>query len=338
MASQRFVRQTFRKATKTPEELQAERAEILARERAMRKRRGDPTLASIYGTGSRTGAPVLLIDGYNLLGHHAKLRVLRATSLEQARERLEVILSDYAATVNTAVAVVWDAMGRQDTQCEAGLSSVPGRTLMSIYTTATEADTFIVRAVRVLLRAGAEYVLVATADVEEGDLARDVGGYVIKCEQLMTEVSRARRDAAAELRLSQEHSTALGRSQSLGSLLGQVQIGDEAKAAEFNAMLQRFNSAHDREEAGRLGMRAHEFYAWRRRQERAASRAASALSDSGSDGSDGSSEDSDSADEELSALEQYIDSIRVDAKLLLRGDSASLDTGQSEPDVFVRGG
>ncbi len=136
-------------------------------------------------------APVLLVDGYNIIGAWPKLVKLRDRGdLEGARERLVKDLVDFSHYRAWVVMLVFDAYGTE------GLVSGQVVNGVEIYFTAAmqTADTFIEQRSYALLRAGCERLLVATSDRAQRILVEAQGAHVLSAERLGQEVQRARRE------------------------------------------------------------------------------------------------------------------------------------------------
>jgi predicted RNA-binding protein with PIN domain len=217
-----------------------------------------PALASVYHSRGAQHAPMLLIDGYNVLFKHAKLkRLLVHGRLEDARDKLHEIVRDFAAAAEAQVTVVWDALRVPEDHLGAGLDRVqelPDLTV--VWAGASEADNYIVRAVRRLIVLGAEYVLVVTDDAEERMFARNEGAYTLHAAELMRQATLMRKEGRVSL-MAQSAAEAVSTGNGIRM---HVDTDDVAKALQLQAFQLNFECVEDMQEAAAMGADADSFY------------------------------------------------------------------------------
>lgn len=133
---------------------------------------------------------VLLVDGYNIIGAWPELAMLKNENLEDARDRLLDMLSDYQSYAGLIVIVVFDAF------------RVPGsgaeyrhrKKLQVVYTREREtADEAIERLVGEWTSVR-RHIYVATSDQVEQHVAFGRGALRVSARELRIEVGQSRSD------------------------------------------------------------------------------------------------------------------------------------------------
>jgi predicted RNA-binding protein with PIN domain len=132
---------------------------------------------------------VLLVDGYNMIGAWPELALLKSEKLENARDRLLDMLSDYQSYAGLTVIVVFDAF------------RVPGsgaeyrhQRLQVVYTREREtADECIERLVGEWTSVR-RHIYVATSDLVEQHVAFGRGALRVSARELRLEVRQSRAD------------------------------------------------------------------------------------------------------------------------------------------------
>lgn len=137
----------------------------------------------------------LIVDGYNVVHAWPELkRILRVRGLEDARDRLIHVLSEYAAHTGVKVTVVFDSKARTDSGEPPEL--IDGVTVRFGSRTAS-ADHVIERLAQTRSRRGdASQVTVATGDRLQRALVGAMGVATISAEALADEVAHATSDAS----------------------------------------------------------------------------------------------------------------------------------------------
>jgi predicted RNA-binding protein with PIN domain len=203
------VAQSFRKPKVEDQERLAREAEREAAYQAARKKKSlAASFASLYGTKGNRQPPVLLVDGYNLLGQLAGYNsddseeevhaLLAAAFADGPRLALQNRLCDYSHLRQVKVVLVFDAIG-------SGSGTVIRTTAKGaidvVYVGDADADTFIMLEVTALKERGTPQVLVATSD---SDLRDSISGaHIVSCAALLREVTNAEKEAAERIRASQ---------------------------------------------------------------------------------------------------------------------------------------
>lgn len=149
-------------------------------------------LASVAGHRGEHGAPVLLVDGYNVAHKHLpSLAHLQRDELHAARGIIEDMCAAFARAEEAEVTVVWDAMGNEGARKAGRARNITERhgAITVVYAIWSEADTHIVCTVQRLRDAGAGTVVVATDDVDQaGRVSFDAGGRTISTAQFLRRV------------------------------------------------------------------------------------------------------------------------------------------------------
>jgi predicted RNA-binding protein with PIN domain len=137
---------------------------------------------------------VLLVDGYNMIGGWPELAALKQEKLEDARDRLLDILSDYQSYAGLTVCVVFDAFRVP------GLgSSFRHKRLRVVYTREREtADECIERLVGEWASVRRN-VYVATSDSVEQHVAFGRGALRLSARELRLQVEQSRHDIEAAI-------------------------------------------------------------------------------------------------------------------------------------------
>lgn len=145
-----------------------------------------------------------LVDGYNVINAWPELMRLRG-NLNEARDVLVHILTEYGAFENYEMTVVFDAFFTEEEEHELQISD----RMKVIYTGAGEtADSCIERLAYTAVRAGRE-VYVVTSDGAEQSVILGAGAYRITSPELRRSVKKAKKLMKAEYMNS--HSRPLGR-------------------------------------------------------------------------------------------------------------------------------
>jgi len=137
---------------------------------------------------------VLIVDGYNMIGAWPELNRLKEDRLEEARDRLIEMLSDYRGYSGQRVILVFDAY------------KVPGlgasykqHRLEVIYTKEKEtADECVERLVKDLKRRKRS-IIVATSDFTEQHVAFAQGALRMSARELLIELTAARQEVRKRL-------------------------------------------------------------------------------------------------------------------------------------------
>jgi uncharacterized protein len=138
---------------------------------------------------------VLFVDGYNIIGGWPELASLKQEKLEDARDRLLDMLSDYQSYTGLTVIVVFDAFRVP------GLgSSFRHKRLQVVFTREREtADECIERLVGEL-KSVRRNLYVATSDSVEQHVAFGRGALRLSARELKLEVEQSRRDIEVAIR------------------------------------------------------------------------------------------------------------------------------------------
>lgn len=132
---------------------------------------------------------VLLVDGYNMIGAWPELIQLKQEKLENARDRLLNMLSDYQSYAGILVIVVFDAFRVQGTGAE-----FRHQRLQVVYTREREtADECIERLVGDWISVRRN-IYVATSDQVEQHVAFGRGALRLSARELRIEVQQSRHD------------------------------------------------------------------------------------------------------------------------------------------------
>lgn len=134
-----------------------------------------------------------LIDGYNVINAWPELIRLRG-NLDEARDVLVHILTEYGAFENYEMTVVFDAFFTEDDEHELQITD----RMKVIYTGAGEtADSCIERLAYTAVRAGRE-VHVVTSDGAEQSVILGAGAYRITSPELRRSVKKSKKQMKAE--------------------------------------------------------------------------------------------------------------------------------------------
>ena len=134
-----------------------------------------------------------LVDGYNVINAWPELIRLRG-NLDEARDVLVHILTEYGAFENYEMTVVFDAFFTEDEEHELQITD----RMKVIYTGAGEtADSCIERLAYTAVRAGRE-VHVVTSDGAEQSVILGAGAYRITSPELRRSVKKAKKLMKAE--------------------------------------------------------------------------------------------------------------------------------------------
>ena len=145
-----------------------------------------------------------LIDGYNVINAWPELIRLRG-NLDEARDVLVHILTEYGAFENYEMTIVFDAFFTEDEEHELQVTD----RMKVIYTGAGEtADSCIERLAYTAVRAGRE-VHVVTSDGAEQSVILGAGAYRITSPELRRSVKKAKKLMRAEF--MNPHIRPLGR-------------------------------------------------------------------------------------------------------------------------------
>jgi predicted RNA-binding protein with PIN domain len=138
---------------------------------------------------------VLFVDGYNMIGAWPELAALKQDKLEDARDRLLDLLSDYQSYAGLTVIVVFDAFRVP------GLgSSFRHRRMQVVYTREREtADECIERLVGDWTSVRRN-LYVATSDLVEQNVTFGRGALRLSARELKLEVEQSRRNIEAAIR------------------------------------------------------------------------------------------------------------------------------------------
>ena len=138
---------------------------------------------------------VLFVDGYNMIGAWPELAALKRDKLEDARDRLLDLLSDYQSYAGLTVVVVFDAFRVP------GLgASFKHHRLRVVYTREKEtADECIERLVGEWTSVR-RHLYVATSDMVEQHVAFGRGALRLSARELKLEVDQSRRQIESAIR------------------------------------------------------------------------------------------------------------------------------------------
>lgn len=198
------VKQTFRKPRLEADELRLhrERQEEEARKARTQKYRESASFISLYGTQGEKQPPLLLVDGYNVLGKMAgfgcesedESDIAAAFALD-SRERLERRLVEYSHVRQVKVVLVFDAMGGETRRVR---RTTNAGDIDVVFTGDSEADTWIMLEVTRLKAVGTPLIIVATSD---SDLRSSVSSAsFVSSDALLREITKAERQIEKDLR------------------------------------------------------------------------------------------------------------------------------------------
>jgi len=133
---------------------------------------------------------VLLIDGYNIIGAWPELAILKTEKLEDARDRLLDMISDYQSYAGLIVIVVFDAFRVPG----AGVEYRHRKKMQVVFTREREtADECIERLVGEWTSVRRN-IYVATSDLVEQHVAFGRGALRVSARELRLEVQQSRTD------------------------------------------------------------------------------------------------------------------------------------------------
>ncbi|MFC4601550.1 NYN domain-containing protein [Cohnella hongkongensis] len=139
---------------------------------------------------------VLLVDGYNIIGSWPELTELKEERLEDARDRLLDMLSDYQSYAGLVVIVVFDAFRVPG----AGKEYRPRKKFSVVYTREREtADECTERLVGEWLSVKRN-VYVATSDLVEQHVVLGLGALRVSARELLHAVRQSRADIRTAIR------------------------------------------------------------------------------------------------------------------------------------------
>jgi len=138
----------------------------------------------------------LLVDGYNMIGAWPELAALKDERLEDARDRLLDMLSDYQGYAGMIVIVVFDAFRVPG----AGKEYRPRKKFSVVYTREKEtADECIERLVGDWLSVK-RHIYVATSDLVEQHVVFGRGALRVSARELLHAVRQSRTDVRSAIR------------------------------------------------------------------------------------------------------------------------------------------
>lgn len=155
---------------------------------------------SLYGEDGQRIAPVLIVDGYNVVGAWPKLKkFFVAGELDQAREKLMSDLGEYLHYKGVRVICVWDARGGSSLST---MHDTMAFGVEVVYEAVHTADAFIEAKSQQLLRVtrDAPLVLVATDDMACREVVNGQGALTISTSLLIQEIKKVKRDSMEQLK------------------------------------------------------------------------------------------------------------------------------------------
>ncbi|MCG7410654.1 NYN domain-containing protein [Paenibacillus sp. ACRRX] len=138
---------------------------------------------------------VLLVDGYNMIGAWSELKKLADTKLEEARDRLLDMLTDYQAYSGRRVIAVFDAYRVPGI----GATYKQGDVTVSFTKEKETADECIERLVREL-KHRRRTIYVATSDMTEQNVIFALGALRVSARELRIVIEQARREVEVQIR------------------------------------------------------------------------------------------------------------------------------------------
>lgn len=130
----------------------------------------------------------LIVDGYNIINFWTDLKTLAKDNMEEARDKLIEVLSNYRAYKGIEIILVFDA---HLVKGNAGLEEIKNG-IKIVYTKEHQtADSYIEKTVHLLSRL--HFVQVATSDWAEQQTILSSGGVRISARELEKEVQFAQR-------------------------------------------------------------------------------------------------------------------------------------------------
>lgn len=140
----------------------------------------------------------LIVDGYNIIGAWPELAKLKDVELEEARDRLIDILSDYQAYSGQKVYLVFDA------------HQVPGlggkyeqSKLEVLYTREKETADDLIERLSLSLIGRRRHVYVATSDMAEQSVVFGHGAIRLTAKELLVKVRQAKRDVQERIQVKE---------------------------------------------------------------------------------------------------------------------------------------
>ncbi|ARJ51082.1 NYN domain-containing protein [Staphylococcus lutrae] len=122
----------------------------------------------------------VIIDGYNMIGQSPELSRLAKESLEEAREKLLIEISNYSAVTKGEIVCVFDAYDRGTPQTEYVYHGVK-----VIFTKENEtADSFIERYVYNIYNKHTTHITVVTSDMSEQHAIFGTGAYRLSSREM----------------------------------------------------------------------------------------------------------------------------------------------------------
>ncbi|CAG9464493.1 unnamed protein product [Pedinophyceae sp. YPF-701] len=214
-------RTSFRKKKKTEEERQEDLRQRKEQSRFISE--ATQSLRNLYGTSGDEVPPVLLVDGYNVLGAHDPAVALRdAGDLQGGRQMIEAMLVEYSQSERVKIVLVWDAY-RSENASTTVETTAQG---LDVVFCRESADSYIVNRTGELLASGTPNVTVASSDKEIQDLAFGGGALRVSARELLQEMRRnaslarqGMQDAAIK---AAAHSRGLGKSVQDMEVLGRL--------------------------------------------------------------------------------------------------------------------
>lgn len=153
---------------------------------------------------SSIAPPVLLVDGYNIIGAWSELKSLRDRDLESARDRLVNILINHTASKGYQTQVVFDA----HLQATPKFRETPTNYLSVYYTGYGEtADTYIEKFCATNSRQGKfvkQRLIVATSDRAQQLTVSGYGAEWLSAKQLANDVTGTKRQTRNKQRSRQK--------------------------------------------------------------------------------------------------------------------------------------
>lgn len=136
--------------------------------------------------------PIILVDGYNIVGFWPKLRKYRDRGeLSLARDTLAEETNEFANVRGWDCEIVFDANATRDPMKSSQFSDK----VDIVYTGTEDADSFIERRVYELCEADERQVWVATNDTSERRFAESKGAHVMSASLFVQEMKRARKES-----------------------------------------------------------------------------------------------------------------------------------------------
>jgi predicted RNA-binding protein with PIN domain len=162
-------------------------------------------LSAIYGSRGTTDAPLMLVDGYNVVLKDPVLsNLMENGDGSQARELLRNALFDYAAFRELNLSLIWDAMSRADATQGVNRIDQKGGGFEEVFAASMSADAWIYKTIDEALAAGITRCVVASSDGEVQLFSRrftDTGGVAVcSSEELLKDLGRAKQEQKMAVR------------------------------------------------------------------------------------------------------------------------------------------